>query len=112
MFRTIGPGAILLGTAIGGGEWLMGPIAVTKYGLSILSIAVIAIFLQAQLNLELVRYTIYTGEPVITGFIADQSGTAFLGRIVRRSCLVSERLGVVGWDSRRCAGGGHAGPLA
>ncbi len=79
MFRTIGPGAILLGTAIGGGEWLMGPIAVTKYGLSILSIAVIAIFLQAQLNLELVRYTIYTGEPIITGFMRTSPGPRFWG---------------------------------
>ena len=84
MFRSIGPGAILLGTAIGGGEWLMGPIAVTKYGLSILSVAVIAIFLQAQLNLELVRYTIYTGEPIITGFMRTSPGSLWSSQPVLR----------------------------
>src|SRR5687768_644999 len=35
LFRTIGPGAILLATSIGGGEWLVGPTAGVKHGLSV-----------------------------------------------------------------------------
>ena len=81
MFRTIGPGAIMLGASIGGGEWLMGPTVTVKYGLSLLSIAVVAIFLQTQLNLELVRYTLYSGEPIFTGFMRTRPGPRFWGTI-------------------------------
>lgn len=31
----IGPGAIILGLSIGSGEWLIGPAAFLKYGLSL-----------------------------------------------------------------------------
>ena len=80
VFRTIGPGAIMLGAAIGGGEWLMGPTVTVKYGLSLMSIAVVAVFLQTQLNLELVRYTLYSGEPIFTGFMRTRPGPYFGGR--------------------------------
>src|SRR5918993_5977708 len=50
--RVIGPGAILLATATGGGEWLVGPAASVKYGSSIMGVATIAIALQLVLNLE------------------------------------------------------------
>ena len=81
VFRTIGPGAIMLGAAIGGGEWLMGPTVTVKYGLSLMSIAVVAVFLQTQLNLELVRYTLYSGEPIFTGFMRTRPGPYFWGPI-------------------------------
>jgi hypothetical protein len=67
--RVIGPGAILLATAIGGGEWLVGPAAGVKYGVSIMGVATIAIALQLAFNLEAIRYTLYTGEPIYTGFM-------------------------------------------
>ena len=67
--RVIGPGAILLATAIGGGEWLVGPAAGVKYGATVMGIATIAIALQLVLNLEAIRYTLYTGEPIYTGFM-------------------------------------------
>jgi hypothetical protein len=69
VFRVIGPGAILLATAIGGGEWLVGPAAGVKYGTAIMGVATIAIALQLVLNLEAIRYTLYTGEPIYTGFM-------------------------------------------
>jgi hypothetical protein len=69
VFRVIGPGAILLATAIGGGEWLVGPAAGVKYGVTIMGIATIAIVLQLVLNLEAIRYTLYTGEPIYSGFL-------------------------------------------
>jgi hypothetical protein len=51
VLRVIGPGAILLATAIGGGEWLVGPAAAVKYGATIMGIATIAIVLQLVFNL-------------------------------------------------------------
>lgn len=67
--RTVGPGAILLAAAMGGGEWIVGPKMATEYGPTILWVATAAIILQSLFNLEAVRYTLYTGEPIITGFM-------------------------------------------
>ena len=46
-----------------------------------MSIAVVAVFLQTQLNLELVRYTLYSGEPIFTGFMRTRPGPYFWGPI-------------------------------
>ena len=67
--RTIGPGAILLAGSIGGGEWVVGPMVAVTYGESILWIATVGILLQMLFNLEAVRYTLYTGEPILTGIM-------------------------------------------
>lgn len=69
VLRTIGPGAILLSASIGGGEWLVGPAIAVKHGMGLFWIATTAILLQTILNLEGIRYTLYTGEPIITGFL-------------------------------------------
>ena len=76
-FRTIGPGAILLAAAIGGGEWIVGPLTAIKYGREILWVATLGIMLQTIFNLEAVRYTMYTGEPIITGFMRLAPGSRF-----------------------------------
>ncbi|MBW3542143.1 MAG: hypothetical protein KY476_17880 [Planctomycetes bacterium] len=55
MFRTIGPGAILLAASIGGGEWLVGPAITVQHGTGILWIATVAILLQLVVNLEGIR---------------------------------------------------------
>ena len=67
--RMVGPGAILLAASIGGGEWLAGPTAAVQYGTSIMGVVTIAIVLQLILNLEGIRYTLYTGEPIYGGFL-------------------------------------------
>ena len=77
LFRTIGPGAILLAAAIGGGEWIAGPLATKTFGRGILWIATVAVILQTIFNLEAVRYTLYTGEPIVTGFMRLQPGKLF-----------------------------------
>ena len=77
LFRTIGPGAILLAAAIGGGEWIAGPLATKEFGRGILWIATVAVILQTIFNLEAVRYTLYTGEPIVTGFMRLQPGKLF-----------------------------------
>jgi Mn2+/Fe2+ NRAMP family transporter len=73
----IGPGVIMLGVSIGSGEWLLGPAAFVQYGLTLLWVAVAAIFLQAVFNTEIVRYTMYTGEPIFTGFMRTKPGSTF-----------------------------------
>jgi len=75
----IGPGAIILGMSIGSGEWLIGPAAFVKYGLSLLWVTTVAVWLQTILNTELLRYTLYTGEPVVTGFMRTWPGSRFWG---------------------------------
>ena len=67
--RTIGPGAILLATSIGGGEWLVGPAVGVKHGVGLFWIATVAILLQLLFNLEAIRYTLYSGEPIVAGFM-------------------------------------------
>lgn len=76
VWKVIGPGAILLATSIGGGEWLVGPAAAVRYGTGVMWIATIAIGLQLVFNLEALRYTLYTGEPIYTGFMRLKPGSA------------------------------------
>ena len=72
-----GPGVILLGASIGSGEFLLGPAVMVKHGFTLLWIAGIAIVLQTLFNTELMRYTIATGEPVLTGFMRTKPRSSF-----------------------------------
>jgi hypothetical protein len=74
----VGPGVIVLGVSIGSGEFLLGPAAFVRYGLSLLWVTVVAVFLQTIFNTELMRYTVATGEPVFSGFMRTRpSSTAW-----------------------------------
>ena len=73
----IGPGAIMAATSIGGGEWLVGPAAAVKYSSAIFLIATLAIGLQVLFNLEAIRYTLYTGEPIYGGIMRLRPGPRF-----------------------------------
>jgi len=77
MLGVVGPGAIVLGASIGSGEWLVGPSAVVKYGLSLLWVTAVAVTLQTVFNTEVVRYTLYTGEPAFTGFMRTRPAARF-----------------------------------
>ena len=79
--RTIGPGAILLVGAIGMGEWIAGPLFVVQNGRSVLWIATVAFVLQSLLNLEAVRYTLYTGESALAGLMRLQPGPKVWGTV-------------------------------
>jgi len=65
----IGPGIVMMGIQIGGGEWLLGPAVTAKYGGGLMWIATIAIVLQVFYNMECGRYALFCGEPVFTGFM-------------------------------------------
>ena len=77
LFKVIGPGAVMAATSIGGGEWLVGPAAAVKYSSSIFLIASVAIVLQVLFNIEAIRYTLYTGEPIYGGIMRLRPGPKF-----------------------------------
>ena len=67
--NAVGPGVIVLGLSIGSGEFILGPAVFVKHGLTLLWVCSVAIVLQTIFNLEVMRYTLATGEPVFTGFM-------------------------------------------
>jgi hypothetical protein len=77
LMRVLGPGAILAATSIGGGEWLLGPAVGVKYSTSIFLIVTVAILLQVVFNIEGIRYTLYTGEPIYGGIMRLKPGPKF-----------------------------------
>jgi len=70
----IGPGIVMMGIQIGGGEWLLGPEVTARYGGGLMWIATVAIVLQVFYNMECARYALYCGEPVMTGFMRKRPG--------------------------------------
>ena len=65
----VGPGVIVLGLSIGSGEFLLGPAVFVRHGLSLLWVTMVAVLFQTIFNTEVMRYTLATGEPVVTGFM-------------------------------------------
>ena len=70
----IGPGLLMAGSNIGGGEWLFGPIVTARYGGGIMWLAATSILLQVFYNLEVMRYAMYTGEPILVGLFRTSPG--------------------------------------
>jgi Mn2+/Fe2+ NRAMP family transporter len=70
----IGPGVVLAGTSIGSGEWLFGPGVTAQYGAALLWLALLSIVLQAFCNLAMMRYAVYSGEPIIVGGLRTWPG--------------------------------------
>lgn len=64
----LGPGIIMLATALGSGEIFFWPGLTMKYGFMFIWPAIIALYIQYILNTEFARYTITTGETIVTGF--------------------------------------------
>jgi hypothetical protein len=73
----IGPGLVMGGSAIGGGEWLLGPLVTARYGGSLLWLATLSILAQVVYNIEISRYTLYSGEPIFTGKARSLPGPIF-----------------------------------
>jgi hypothetical protein len=73
----IGPGLVMSASAIGGGEWLLGPTVTARYGGAMLWLATLSIVFQAFYNIEVCRYTLYCGEPIFTGKLRTLPGPAF-----------------------------------
>lgn len=75
--RFIGPGIVMMGIQIGGGEWLFGPEITARYGGGLMWIATVAILLQVFYNIECGRYALACGEPIFTGFLRTRPGPLF-----------------------------------
>ena len=73
----LGPGLVMGGAAIGGGEWLTGPMVTAKYGGARMWLATLSILGQVVYNIEISRYTLYTGEPIFTGKFRTPPGPKF-----------------------------------
>ena len=92
---TVGPGVIVLGASIGSGEFLLGPAAFVRYGLTLLWVTGVAAFLQTVFNTELMRYTLATGEPAFSGFMRTRPRSGFWA--VLYSLLYLLQVGWPGW---------------
>src|SRR5215475_10958367 len=77
--RVTGAGAIILGISIGSGEWLIGPAVTAQFTAALLWVATVSILLQSVFNEEVSRYTLYTGEPIMGGFMRMKPGPVFWG---------------------------------
>ena len=112
LIKVIGPGAIMAATSIGGGEWLVGPAAAVKYSSDIFLIATVAIALQVVFNLEAIRYTLYTGEPIYGGIMRLKPGPRFWAGLLLAARLLPARLARAGrqrgGDAARRLDGPHA----
>lgn len=73
----IGPGLLMVGANIGGGEWLFGPLVTAQYGGTIMWVATLAIIFQVFYNLAVMRYALYTGETIFVGFFRTWPGPLF-----------------------------------
>ncbi|PYN30069.1 MAG: hypothetical protein DME01_28575 [Candidatus Rokuibacteriota bacterium] len=93
--RVTGAGAIVLGISIGSGEWLIGPAVTAQFTAALLWVATASILLQWIFNEEACRYTLYTGEPIMSGFMRTKPGPTFWGWFW--SVLGFIQLGWPGW---------------
>lgn len=91
-WKLTGAATIALGAAIGSGEWLLGPAVTSKYGAALLWVATVSILTQTILNQEMIRYTLATGEPILTGAMRTRPGPFFWGSIYSVLLLLQ-----VGW---------------
>lgn len=92
---TVGPGVVILGASIGSGEFLLGPAVFVRYGLTLLWVVGIAAVLQTLFNMELMRYTMATGEPVFTGFMRTRPNSTFWAWVY--ASLYFLQVGWPGW---------------
>ncbi len=77
-WKLVGPGAVLVGLAIGAGELIIWPTAVGRFGAGMIWAAGAGILLQTIINLEIARYALATGETVYTGYARLWRGCAWL----------------------------------
>ena len=67
-WRMTGPGAIMVGLAIGSGEMVLWPWITARFGAGMAWAAVLGIFVQMWINFEIGRWALATGESAFTGF--------------------------------------------
>jgi hypothetical protein len=68
LWRIVGPGIVAAGVGLSSGEFILWPYIASQAGLVFLWGAVLGVVTQFFLNMEIERYTLATGETVLTGF--------------------------------------------
>ena len=73
----IGPGLLMVGSNIGGGEWLFGPIVAARHGGQLMWIATVSIGFQIFYNLAVMRYTLTRASPFSWGSFVPHLDRSF-----------------------------------
>ena len=73
----LGPGIVMAGASLGAGEWLIGPAITARYGGALLWITILTLLGQYVYNVEASRYTLATGEGIMTGKLRLKPGSRF-----------------------------------
>jgi hypothetical protein len=68
MWRIIGPGIVAAGVGLASGEFILYPFVASQVGLVFVWAALVGLVTQFFINMEIERYTLATGETVLTGF--------------------------------------------
>jgi hypothetical protein len=67
-WRIVGPGIVAAGVGLASGEFILYPYIASQAGLVFLWAAALGLLTQFFINMEVERYTLATGETVLTGF--------------------------------------------
>lgn len=67
-WRIIGPGVVAAGVGLASGEFILFPYIASQVGLAFVWAALVGLVTQFFINMEVERYTLATGETVLTGF--------------------------------------------
>jgi hypothetical protein len=67
----------MAGASLGAGEWLIGPAVTARYGSALLWITLLTLLAQYIYNIEASRYTLATGEGIMTGKLRLKPGSRF-----------------------------------
>ena len=67
-WRIIGAGAVAAGVGLASGEFILYPYIASQVGLAFVWAAAVGLATQYFINMEIERYTLATGETVLTGF--------------------------------------------
>ena len=83
MWKMLGPGAVLVGLSIGGGEIVVWPWIAAKFGATMLWAAALGVFIQLWVNIEVGRWADLSVLDVDPFVLADESpGDILQGRIL------------------------------
>jgi Mn2+/Fe2+ NRAMP family transporter len=97
-WQLVGPGAVLVGLAIGAGELIVWPRLTALYGAGMTWAALLGVLLQLAINVEVGRYTLATGESIFSGYVRLSRHWAAVFLVLTVACWL-----LPGW-ARTCGG--------
>ena len=77
-WRMTGPGAIMVGLAVGSGELVLWPWIIARFGVSMAWAPLLAVFLQAWIVIEIGRWAVATGESATAGLARSSIKVIYL----------------------------------